>query len=1120
MKRSGTTIIELLIAVGLVTVGFFATIRMILMAANHTKQLTHRNEAKIIAKTHLEQAESIAKSDFMAIATKSWQYENTNPVYNQLGILLSKNYYVKEDVEYVVMDQALSAEEDKPYRVRAMIDTDNNGADDYTGQGYDMKKITVTVSWAEVTRAANITEALNALLSNNQQYFRDNRMRDFVMATVISSYKPSDQACCDNPTIDTIEIYSDSGDNYDLSHGATLTVSVPYKVRIALNDQCVSRLPIVQLRYWYYGETEASARTLDMKYAGNLNYYTAELSGSEIKNADIASGYGTDLTCQEDTFDVEPYDMIFQIYARDNFIGESCKTTVRESLSETFPANVKDIEKPTITDYTSRIVASGCDGLILATIYDGANGVSGLNDSTVKAFLGRVDASGDVGELAELMSRTGPDASGRYVWYVSDSEIYDWSGEGTFDDKPDLYYYITASDKCGNTVDTTGDTSTYITITAYDYSPPAIYPNYNGLGFAECVPYGQPINISFEVIDECQVYYAYGYMYGYDYISGRQYWEYVLNYIPYGYQYHYIGTETDYTYTYSSVTFPSLNWHSFNYDYYPLIRQDLYFYMAACDNSDSYNWTMMPDDYWTGDKKIHQGNALTFYSEDPDPVGTGEVELLGTYGETVAMTLYNFRQEEIILSGIDIVEPVAKLICVSAGDTSLAYPYLDSVTLEVWDYWSGYYKKNVVWDWRYDQPTPDSRERGPIEIFFRNDDMEKLRVWGYATVKLYMYFKDRPTDYPYNANPFGMDQTDWDITLKSDQTQDYKCDNQLTFSTKTFEYNFPPVAVAGTPMVAVVDVQTYFEGRGCSDCDNTKDELTYYWDFGDGESAYGATAYHVYTSTDFYSLKTAGAPDTTSAIVPVSLTVWDPSGNTDSDTSYIFLFLYPTGPRAELCGNGYDDDLDGYTDCDDPECFSTPGCYEDCGNGIDDDGDGDIDCDDGDCYGHSPCGGTAEICDNGIDDDGDGDIDCADTDCSGAGNCIESVCNNGIDDDGDGLTDCQDGDCAGDAACLTNIAPTIVSITCANNDNTNKTKITFTVTVSDPDDTNFTYIFDFGDTVANTTNGGLTVSVTHPYSVLSPSYTMRVTVYDSAGNFIMGTKGITCTSTPAKCTCN
>ena len=124
----------------------------------------------------------------------------------------------------------------------------------------------------------------------------------------------------------------------------------------------------------------------------------------------------------------------------------------------------------------------------------------------------------------------------------------------------------------------------------------------------------------------------------------------------------------------------------------------------------------------------------------------------------------------------------------------------------------------------------------------------------------------------------------------------------------------------------------------------------------------------------------------------------------------------------EICGNGYDDDRDGATDCDDSECASLSSCQtpedENCTNGADDDGDGDADCDDSDCYSHSSCvEPDDENCTNGVDDDGDGDIDCYDSDCADLLACTPEDCGNDSDDDGDGAIDCDDLDCNDDPSC-------------------------------------------------------------------------------------------------------
>ncbi len=90
-------------------------------------------------------------------------------------------------------------------------------------------------------------------------------------------------------------------------------------------------------------------------------------------------------------------------------------------------------------------------------------------------------------------------------------------------------------------------------------------------------------------------------------------------------------------------------------------------------------------------------------------------------------------------------------------------------------------------------------------------------------------------------------------------------------------------------------------------------------------------------------------------------------------------------PPAEICGNGLDDDNNGYTDCADSACAFSSQCIP------------------------PPPSSTpsAEICNNGIDDDNNGKIDCADSACVGFGSCVNQVfaCSDGIDNDGDGKID-------------------------------------------------------------------------------------------------------------------
>lgn len=121
-------------------------------------------------------------------------------------------------------------------------------------------------------------------------------------------------------------------------------------------------------------------------------------------------------------------------------------------------------------------------------------------------------------------------------------------------------------------------------------------------------------------------------------------------------------------------------------------------------------------------------------------------------------------------------------------------------------------------------------------------------------------------------------------------------------------------------------------------------------------------------------------------------------------------------PASETdCSDGRDNNGDGLTDCDDPDCIVGGGCGEqNCSDGVDDDEDGALDCADPDCLDVPLCRGfvpEATACADGFDNDFDGLTDCADIDCNADPLCLEQLCDNGEDDDGDGALDCNDPDC-------------------------------------------------------------------------------------------------------------
>jgi hypothetical protein len=119
-------------------------------------------------------------------------------------------------------------------------------------------------------------------------------------------------------------------------------------------------------------------------------------------------------------------------------------------------------------------------------------------------------------------------------------------------------------------------------------------------------------------------------------------------------------------------------------------------------------------------------------------------------------------------------------------------------------------------------------------------------------------------------------------------------------------------------------------------------------------------------------------------------------------------------PANEAC-NGLDDDCDGQVDEDfvfgvDPSHCG--GCNQACLPGQL-------------CAGGSCLAAAETDCGNGVDDDHNGLTDCDDPQCEGRAcgfGCVcgvevkvETLCANGVDDDGDGFTDCEDPDCLGQA---------------------------------------------------------------------------------------------------------
>jgi hypothetical protein len=147
------------------------------------------------------------------------------------------------------------------------------------------------------------------------------------------------------------------------------------------------------------------------------------------------------------------------------------------------------------------------------------------------------------------------------------------------------------------------------------------------------------------------------------------------------------------------------------------------------------------------------------------------------------------------------------------------------------------------------------------------------------------------------------------------------------------------------------------------------------------------------------------------------------------------------------CRDQFDNDKNGYTDCDDPVCRNMDLCklkgleqsWEACHDSIDNDGNGKTDCQEDKAKDGTllcsrlklccleapgPDGKVAtvapetspEACSDGIDNDCNGYLDCGDKNCwSNAISFCEgnnANCEDGLDNDGNGYTDCADFACS------------------------------------------------------------------------------------------------------------
>lgn len=122
-----------------------------------------------------------------------------------------------------------------------------------------------------------------------------------------------------------------------------------------------------------------------------------------------------------------------------------------------------------------------------------------------------------------------------------------------------------------------------------------------------------------------------------------------------------------------------------------------------------------------------------------------------------------------------------------------------------------------------------------------------------------------------------------------------------------------------------------------------------------------------------------------------------------------------SGLGSSICNDGVDNDGDGLGDAEDPDCEdATDDDEANCDDNDDNDGDGYEDEDDPDCalYGNEL---IVQTCDDNDDNDLDGWEDEDDPDCASGYDELgfgSSACNDGLDNDGDGVADGSDAECA------------------------------------------------------------------------------------------------------------
>ncbi|HDS09870.1 MAG TPA: PKD domain-containing protein, partial [Firmicutes bacterium] len=668
----------------------------------------------------------------------------------------------------------------------------------------DLKQIIVTVGWAE----NRSMEDRNDLDPANVNWVREVFWKEVQLKTLVSKPKPREGSCCVPPEIGSpILIDMNTGNEISTSL-QTLEACTDLKVRIRVDDMCPLSNLIVTINYLGYGETDT--RTIPMENLGGLGYYEAIIPSSETQNYDGA--------CEID----EPNgngDLSIWVVATDQYIDPNCPPgSSRTTRSVSIPLDIRDTSVPSIEDYTNPIVirpgggGPACHAKVFAVIYDMCNGIQGINLGLVTCEIAPMDENGLWSETEMMELPLSTQSGDTFTWMIDELYIRDHSNPNTdptapTDDKPDIYYRITAYDNCDHY------TIVWSTLTVQDEdrNAPLIAP----IATAGCQPWGSTARFEFWSSDECAVQYA-----GL-YIRNRG--------LP--------NTKTI-PYSFSSPPIPDSVVHVY-VDVPP----------SEIDSPDD-----LVVQYWSEDGSLQRRvtEEYIFYFDNAITWDIDDIQSSGTEGEsydTVTITVQNRRSQPTYLKTLYIGEPTRKEVYnVSWGNTITVLPYIDRITIEsLSDSTSG-----VLWDWELSNPSPGSRDRAPVYLDLLSADIELRKLDPNERVIIKLHFVDAMSDTPLSANPIDMNNLHFVIKLIGDESFEYGCTNTFDFYTTG---NSCPIADAGkdqlfcTTVGHPMKVGSTFYFHAWNSFDPDQDPLLFTWDFGDGTTGSDTWTYHVYDST-------------------------------------------------------------------------------------------------------------------------------------------------------------------------------------------------------------------------------------------------------------------------------